>query len=70
MPYSLLVTEKISVAKSVAEALGKFIRRDGYFEAGEYLISWCVGHLVEDAPAGQEHLKYWSKEKKYVKMAA
>ena len=60
----LIVTEKQSVSKSVAEALGKFIRRDGYFEAGEYLISWCVGHLIEDAPADAYDPRYakWNRE--------
>ena len=49
---NLIVTEKPSVAQAIGKALGITKRRDGYLEGEEFLISWCVGHLVELAPPG------------------
>ena len=43
----LVIAEKPSVAKSIAEVLGAMNRKDGYFEGNGYLVSWCVGHLIE-----------------------
>ena len=43
----LLVCEKPSVAQTVAKVIGAGKRCDGYLEGGGYLVSWCVGHLVE-----------------------
>ena len=48
----LVICEKPSVAKAVASALGVTSRADGCFEGNGYLVSWCVGHLVELAPPG------------------
>ena len=48
--HKLIVSEKPSVAHAIAKALGITKRRDGYLEGEEYLVSWCVGHLVELAP--------------------
>ena len=50
--HNLIVTEKPSVARTISKVLGAAARRDGYLEGGGYLISWCVGHLVELAPPG------------------
>ena len=47
----LIVTEKPSVAQSIAAVLGTRQRQDGYLEGGGYLVSWCLGHLVEMAAA-------------------
>ena len=49
---NLILTEKPSVARTISKVLGAAARRDGYLEGGGYLISWCVGHLVELAPPG------------------
>ncbi len=43
----LVVAEKPSVAMSYAKVLGATSRKDGYLEGNSYLVSWCVGHLVE-----------------------
>lgn len=43
----LVIAEKPSVAQSLARVIGADKREDGYLEGGEYLVSWCVGHLVE-----------------------
>ena len=60
---NLIVSEKPSVAQAIGKALGITKRRDGYLEGGEYLVSWCVGHLVELAPPGSYDPKLvkWSK---------
>ena len=58
----LVVAEKPSVAMSYAKVLGATSRRDGYLEGNGYLVSWCVGHLVELAPPNVYDAKYvkWS----------
>ena len=43
----LVIAEKPSVAQSLAKVIGANKRQDGYLEGGGYLVSWCVGHLVE-----------------------
>jgi DNA topoisomerase-3 len=43
---TLILTEKPSVAEDFAKALG-CKRREGYFEGGEYVITWAFGHLFE-----------------------
>lgn len=43
----LVVCEKPSVAQSIGRVLGASRRCDGYLEGNGYLVSWCVGHLVE-----------------------
>ena len=43
----LVITEKPSVARAYADALGVKDAKDGYIEGNDYIISWCVGHLVE-----------------------
>ena len=60
----LIITEKPSVAKSIASALGVTSRADGYFEGGRWLISWCIGHLVglADAAAYDDRYKKWRYE--------
>ena len=42
----LIITEKPSVAFAIAKALGVKGSKDGYIEDNEFIISWCVGHLV------------------------
>ena len=47
MAKSLIITEKPSVAQEFARILGVSGRNDGYIENDKYVITWCVGHLVE-----------------------
>ena len=57
----MIVTEKPSVAMSYAKILGVHGRQDGYLEGNGYLVSWCVGHLVELAPPsayGEQYVKW------------
>lgn len=58
----LVIAEKPSVAAAIAAALGVKGKKDGYIENSEYIISWCVGHLVElaEAAAYGEQYKKWS----------
>ena len=58
----LVIAEKPSVAQTIAAALGAKKKQDGYIEGDKYLISWCVGHLVQlaDAAAYGEQYKKWS----------
>lgn len=60
----LVLAEKPSVAQSIAKVIGATGRRDGYLEGGGYVVSWCVGHLVELAAADQYDPRYshWTRE--------
>lgn len=60
----LVIAEKPSVAKSIADVLGALDRQDGYFEGSGYLVSWCVGHLIELAEPESygEQWKKWTYE--------
>ncbi len=60
----LVIAEKPSVAQSIAAVLGATQRKDGYLEGNDYLVSWCVGHLVELAQpeSYEEAWKKWSYE--------
>ena len=48
--HKLVVAEKNSVAQSLARVIGATKRCDGYYEGNGYLVTWCVGHLVELSP--------------------
>lgn len=56
------ITEKPSVAKDIAAILGATTRRDGYFEGGNYRVTWTFGHLCTlKEPADYTPLwKKWS----------
>ena len=43
----LIIAEKPSQAGEYAQALGGFIKKDGYFESKDAYIVWCFGHLIE-----------------------
>ncbi|MBE6900873.1 MAG: DNA topoisomerase III, partial [Ruminococcaceae bacterium] len=43
----LVIAEKPSVGNSIAKVIGANKRRaEGYTEGGNYIVSWCYGHLV------------------------
>ena len=54
----LVLAEKPSVAQSIARVLGANKREDGYLEGNGYIVSWCVGHLVELAEPEAYDAKY------------
>ena len=62
MSEILIIAEKPSVAATIAAALGAKEKRDGYIAGSGYLVSWCVGHLVQlaEAAAYGEQYKKWS----------
>ena len=61
---NLVIAEKPSVAQSIAKIIGATTKHDGYLEGSGYLVSWCVGHLVELAEPEEYDGKYekWRKE--------
>ena len=58
----LVLAEKPSIAQSIAKVLGENKREDGFLIGNGYIVSWCVGHLVELAPPNVYDAKYvkWS----------
>ena len=60
----LIVTEKPSMGRDVAAALGATRRGEGFIEGKDEIVTWCVGHLVElDEPdAYDARLKHWRIE--------
>ena len=62
MSFQLVIAEKPSVACSIAAVIGATEKQNGYWQGNGYLVSWCVGHLVELAPPNIYDAKYvkWS----------
>lgn len=60
----LVIAEKPSVAKNIAKVLGADKNEDGYLEGNGYVVSWCVGHLIELAQPESYDAAYhkWSYE--------
>ena len=60
----LVIAEKPSVAQSIARVIGADERKDGYMEGNGYIVSWCIGHLVELAQpdAYSDAWKKWNYE--------
>ena len=54
----LVIAEKPSVARAIAQVLGASKKRDGCMEGTGWLVGWCLGHLVELAPADAYDPKY------------
>ncbi|NFS28775.1 type IA DNA topoisomerase [Clostridium botulinum] len=61
----VIIAEKPSVAKNIADALNIKTRKDGYFKGEEYYITWAFGHLLQlyDAKDYDENMKGWRMEK-------
>ena len=62
--HTLIITEKPSVARAIAAALGANVRGDGCIHGNNLIVSWCYGHLIELAtPAAyDEKLAKWRRE--------
>lgn len=58
----LILTEKPSVARDFAAALGITSKSDGFIEGDEYVITWAIGHLLELKAPGEYDAKWkrWS----------
>jgi DNA topoisomerase-3 len=61
----VIIAEKPSVAKNIADAFGIKKRNDGYYEGDEYIITWAFGHLLQlyDAKDYDENMRGWRMEK-------
>lgn len=61
----VIIAEKPSVAKNIADAFDIKTKRDGYYEGEDYLITWAFGHLLQlyDAKDYDESMKSWRLEK-------
>ena len=61
----VIIAEKPSVAKNIADAFKIKQRRDGYFEGDDYLVTWAFGHLFQlfDAKDYDENMKGWRMDK-------
>lgn len=57
----LVITEKPSVALSIAKVIGADKKENGYYSGNNYIVSWCIGHLIElDEPESyNEKFKNW-----------
>ena len=60
----LILAEKPSVAKNIADATGA-VRKNGYFEGELYVITWAFGHLLQlyDAKDYDPEMKSWKMDK-------
>ena len=58
----IIITEKPSVAREFASVLGTFKKEDGFLGNSEYIITWCIGHLVTLCypEAYDPNLKKWT----------
>ena len=57
----LVIAEKASVGTAIGKVLGTSSRKEGYLEGNNYIVSWCVGHLVglADASSYDERFAKW-----------
>lgn len=60
----IVIAEKPSVAKNIADALKIKTRKDGYFEGNDYIVTWAFGHLLQlfDAKDYDESMGSWKME--------
>jgi len=63
----VIIAEKPSLARNIADAIGSMKKKQGYFENDDYLVTWAFGHLftlsdIEDY-TGEEPGTGWSLEK-------
>lgn len=60
----LVIAEKPSVGRSIAKVIGANRKFDGYLEGNGYIVSWCIGHLVEMVPPEDygENYRRWKLE--------
>ena len=57
----LVIAEKPSVGRSVASVIGATEKKDGYLEGNGYIVTWCIGHLVQLASPDKYDSKYGTK---------
>ncbi len=62
MSKKVIIAEKPSVAREFAKVLGiNGVNNNGYIESEDYIVTWCVGHLVTMSYPEKydENMKYW-----------
>ncbi len=61
----VIIAEKPSVAKNIADAYNIKNRKDGFFEGDDYLVTWAFGHSFQlfDAKDYDENMKGWRMDK-------
>lgn len=59
-----MISEKPSVARALAAVVGANEKQDGYLQGNGYIVTWCLGHLVEMAKADAYDARYskWRRE--------
>lgn len=64
MALTLVLAEKPSVGRELARVLKADIKRDGYFEGKQYVVTWALGHLIELAQPQEydKKLEKWNME--------
>ncbi|MGG3451156.1 type IA DNA topoisomerase [Domibacillus aminovorans] len=64
MGLVLILAEKPSVSKNIADALKIKNRQDGYFEGNGYIVTWAFGHLLQlyDAKDYDDKMSTWKME--------
>lgn len=64
MSKKLIISEKPSVAKNIADALNIKARKEGYLEGKDYIVTWAFGHLLQlyDAKDYDEGMAKWRIE--------
>ncbi|RIN30871.1 DNA topoisomerase III [Staphylococcus succinus] len=55
---SLIIAEKPSVGRDIANTLNINEKRNGYFENNKYIVTWALGHLVTNATPEQYDNNY------------
>jgi len=57
----LFICEKPSQARDIAAVLGDFKKEEGYLQGKDFQVTWCLGHLLEQAPPDDycKNLKPW-----------
>ena len=60
----LVVAEKPSVGRAYADVLGAKSKKDGYYEGNDFIVTWCIGHLLglAEPSAYDEKYRSWRKE--------
>ena len=61
---SLILAEKPSVGRDIANALNLQQKSNGYIEGKQYIVTWALGHLVTNATPEQYNPSYkeWNLE--------
>lgn len=57
----VVLAEKPSVARDIANVLGASKRNDGYFSGGDYAVTWALGHLVTIAAPESMNARWGSR---------